>query len=162
MRGDVEMKSLSKVIDMFAGYGITATVEEDEFAHHDLNVKGEKNNGIAEVKQRYLTVDNFIRYSNEGFMMENYKYNHLKQQRSVYVNYFVLNSLEVILFWDVSKITNKNIKTIYAPKTTSFDNNNYVQKDIILLKIDDASKILYLNEDGWQETNKQKLFELWS
>ena len=72
----------------------------DEFTMHDITFTATTNTeGWIELKNRYLTIDNFMEYyNNSGFILTEKKYLHLKQNNSyyiIYVNICLLTSFKI-------------------------------------------------------------------
>ena len=141
MRTSNELSSLDMVKKLFLQYGIRTRLG-DIYDHFDLITE---NNWLLEVKNRRLNYDQFIEYNKSGFIMENIKYNYLINYNSRYINTFVINGLEFILNWNVKDIDSKSIN-MECKKTTDFNNNNYINKEIILLKAEDAKIYIWEND----------------
>jgi hypothetical protein len=98
MRYNRELESLAVVQEYLATKGFSTEVELDEFSHNDLFVTSEKYNGAKiEVKQRHFTLNQVMKYSVEGFIMEEMKYNYLRGFRSLYINYFMCGDKKILL-----------------------------------------------------------------
>lgn len=154
MRNSREINSLNKVIDVMATlYNKTCKIAQDEYSKHDIDVMVDNEHyGVIEVKQRNFDGYQIKKYSKDGFMLEAIKYDYLKTKRSMYINYFETNGKEGMVMWNISSIGKCEKANIMANKTTDFDNRNIVNKQSLLLKLCDASKLI-INNDGWKEVN---------
>jgi len=155
MRSNRETISLSWVKEILALNGLTATDTPDQYAKHDLNVS---NNGIIEVKERWLDKSKFTKYSEEGFILEDIKYKYLLGKKSLYCNLFDFTDIKIALFWDINQLHNINIVDMNCKATTSFSNNNYVSKPIHLVNINQCSNIFIYKDNEWTQTDTKTVF----
>lgn len=138
MRGERELASLtlvSKLIKQQLG-DISVTESPDKMDHYDLLVEWNNKNIFIEVKERmnnYVQLDNFIKYSNEGWQCEQIKWDFLTGKASRYINLFRINGEIVIITWNLNEIKHVS-QTLRSPATTSFNTNHYKDKESILLK----------------------------
>lgn len=153
MRSNKETTSLNWVKDILVLSGITATETMDQYAKHDLDCS---NGGIIEVKERWLDKTKFREYSEKGFILEDIKYQYLLGKKGLYCNLFDYSDLKIALFWNVNRIDNVT-SNMSCKATTSFENNNYVNKQVHLVNIDQA-EFIYLYENGeWTKADKQTI-----
>lgn len=149
MRKSRELESLLEVSSIFSIYGIDCKLSDSEYDYYDLVMTTGSYKGVLiEVKQRYFDKRTFIKYCKEGFMFESKKYNNLRKQRSLYVNYFEIEDIKVCLIWQVSKIKG-NIMDFKAPKTTDFRNNTMITKEVILVNYEQSNGAYINKGDGW-------------
>lgn len=153
MRSNREEITLDWVKEILALSGITAINTEDQYAKHDLDCS---NGGIIEVKERWLDKDKFNLYCNSGFILEDIKYKYLLNKKSLYCNVFDFSDLKVALFWNVNLI-NSNISRLDCKATTSFENNNYISKQIHLVNINQTAFIFLYENGEWIRSNKETL-----
>ena len=151
MRSNKELDSLNSVKDILALTGITATETVNQFAHYDLDCS---NDGIIEVKERWIDKSKFTQYSKEGFILEDIKYKYLFGKKSLYCNLFDYSENKIALFWNVNKI-NSNITNMNCKATTTFSNTSYTSKQIHLVNIDQCAYIFVYENDMWSKTDKQ-------
>lgn len=130
-----ELKSVGLVIAFLKSRGYDATSSDKggntSFLHYDVLCKKDgQDDRYIEVKRRRFTVNDFIKYSKEGFIYENTKYQFLKDKFGFYMNVINLNGIDYIFSWYVGLNTslrfrweNKNCRA-----TTDFANNAYVSK----------------------------------
>lgn len=157
MRKDNENRSMMAVSEVFDGMGILNELDNSQFTYFDINVTGKTGIvGKVEVKYRYINKDIFIDYwMNKGLILEEKKYLSLKLYNAVYLNYLVINNVELIVAWSLTGKSDctthiSTIKTdINANKTTEFYNNSTVNKSVYLLK--DKSSVLRMvkYKDKW-------------
>ena len=130
-----ELKSVGLVIAFLKSRGYNATSSDKggntSFLHYDVICKKEgQEDRFIEVKRRRFTVSDFLRYSKEGFIYENTKYQFLKDKFGFYMNVINLNGIDYIFSWYVG--INTSLRFRWEGKscraTTDFDNNNYVEK----------------------------------
>lgn len=155
MREGREMKTLKKVIDGLKNY-FTLTIEEDEYCKHDL--KDNNKHITIEVKQRDLSLSELFKYGDEGFILQEDKYNHLKDNRGYYVNLFNINNIEFMLIWNVKKIIPK-IEDKLCRITTTFNNLEYRHKKVILLTFFSAHKYLININNNWLPIGPMELIQ---
>jgi len=151
MRSNKELDSLNSVKDILALSGITATETEGQFDKHDLDCS---NDGIIEVKERWIDKTKFTQYSKEGFILEDIKYQYLLGKKSLYCNLFDYSENKIALFWNVNKI-NSNITKMNCKSTTTFSNTSYTSKQIHLVNIDQCAYIFVYDNNMWTKTDKQ-------
>lgn len=137
MRNNREKESLKLVSDLIKQqFGdIQVWESKDRFAHYDLFIKYKEQNVFFEVKERmnkYVELENFIKFSNEGWQLEMTKYNFLVDKPNRYINLFRVNGEIIIMTWDINNIT-KVHKDLNCPATTEFDRNNFYNKSSLLL-----------------------------
>lgn len=153
MRSNKETTSLNWVKDILALSGITATETTDQYAKHDLDCSNE---GIIEVKERWLDKAKFKEYSEKGFILEDIKFQYLLGKKSLYCNLFDYSDLKIALFWNVNQI-DSNIHNLGCKATTTFDRGYYIKKQVHLVNIDQA-EFVYLYENGeWTKADKQTI-----
>lgn len=130
-----ELKSVGLVIAFLKSRGYDATSSDKggntSFLHYDVICKKEgQGDRYIEVKRRRFTVSDFLRYSKEGFIYENTKYQFLKDKLGFYINVINLNGIDYIFSWYVG--LNTSLRFRWESKncraTTDFANNAYVQK----------------------------------
>lgn len=145
-RGEREIASLNLVKSLLLQLYPEVTIEESSnpYAHYDLLV----NNGLyLEVKERFMTASNFKKYSAEGMIFEKIKYDFLSIRSSRYINHFCINNVTFLMVWNI-----KNLDLVFngmnCKATTDFDNNNYIEKSVTLLKPTDAN--IYIKSDNWE------------
>lgn len=153
MRSDKETTSLNWVKEILALSGISATETTDQYAKHDLDCSNE---GIIEVKERWLDKTKFKEYSEKGFILEDIKFQYLLGKKSLYCNLFDYSDLKIALFWNVNRI-DSNISSLGCKATTTFDRGYYIKKQVHLVNIDQTS-FIYLYENGeWIKADKQTI-----
>ena len=153
MRSNREEITLDWVKEILALSGITATGTTEQYTKHDLDCS---NGGIIEVKERWLDKTKFKEYSEKGFILEDIKYQYLLGKKSLYCNVFDFSDIKVALFWNVNQIES-NIRSLGCKATTSFENNNYISKQVHLVNINQTA-FIYLYENGeWIRSNKENL-----
>ena len=112
----------------------------DEFTMHDITFTATTNNeGWIELKNRYLTIDNFMEYyNNSGFILTEKKYLHLKQNNSYYIIYVNINNTKIMLIWDIigkRSFINHNTTTKAAFKGRQSTESEYTNNNIVTEKI---------------------------
>lgn len=153
MRSDKETTSLNWVKEILALSGITATETTDQYAKHDLDCSNE---GIIEVKERWLDKAKFKEYSEKGFILEDIKFQYLLGKKSLYCNLFDYSDLKIALFWNVNRIDNIT-SNMSCKATTSFNNNNYIKKQVHLVNIDQCVFIFLYENGEWIKADKQTI-----
>jgi len=151
MRSNKETNSLNSVKDILALSGITATETINQYEHYDLDCS---NDGIIEVKERWIDKTKFTQYSKEGFILEDIKYQYLLGKKSLYCNLFDYSENKIALFWNVNNI-NSNITKMNCKSTTTFSNTSYTSKQIHLVNIDQCAYIFVYDNNMWTKTDKQ-------
>ena len=130
-----ELKSVGLVIDFLKSVGYSATSSDKggntSFLHYDVICKKEGQlDRYIEIKNRRFSVADFIRYSKQGFIYENTKYQFLKDKFGFYMNVINLNGVDYIFSWYVG--LNTSLRFRWESKncraTTDFANNGYVSK----------------------------------
>lgn len=130
-----ELKSVCLVIAFLKSRGYNATSSDKggntSFLHYDVICKKEgQEDRYIEVKRRRFSVADFLKYSKEGFIYENTKYQFLKDKFGFYMNVINLNGIDYIFSWYVG--LNTSLRFRWESKncraTTDFANNAYVQK----------------------------------
>jgi len=153
MRSNREEITLDWVKEILALSGITATATTDQYAKHDLDCS---NGGIIEVKERWLDKSKFWQYGEQGFILEDIKFQYLLGKKSLYCNVFDFSDLKIALFWNVNQIES-SITSLGCKATTTFSNNFYMNKQVHLVNIDQTA-FIYLCENGeWIRSNKETL-----
>lgn len=135
-----ELQSVGLVIDFLKSQGYNATSSDKggntSFLHYDVLCKKE---GLLdryiEVKRRRFNVSDFLKYSTEGFIYENTKYQYLKDKLGFYMNVIKLNGIDYIFSWYVG--TGTSLRFRWEGKrcraTTDFDRNQYVDKLVTMV-----------------------------
>lgn len=143
-----ELISINKVMEVLGEYFTQSglTHNYDQYSSHDVDLTGITSMNInyeckLEVKQRNVTNLQLKQYFNEGgLMIEDIKYNHLKQfKNKLYANYINNSHYQLILVWNLDKLTNVVKKTIVANATTEFENREKKDKPSQLLSLNDVS-----------------------
>lgn len=155
MRKENETKSMMAVSEIFNGLGILNELDNSQFTYFDINVTGKTGAvGKVEVKYRYIDKFTFVNYwLNKGLVLEETKYNELKDLNSLYLNYFVINDVEIIVAWSLTGKNNctKHISTkkgvMKAKATTEYYNDKEVDKDVYYL-IDQSSILRMVKYNG--------------
>ena len=157
MRKDNENRSMMAVSEVFDGMGILNELDNSQFTYFDINVTGKTGTvGKVEVKYRYVNKVIFVDYwMNKGLVLEKKKYNELKYLNSLYLNYFVINGIEIIVAWslcgknDCTKHISTKEDIIKAKQTTEYENDNKVDKQVYLLT--DKSSVMRMAkiDDKW-------------
>ena len=153
MRNIREEQSLALVTDLIKQqFGeIEVSQSTNQYAHYDLYLNYKGNDVFFEVKERmnkYVELENFIKYSNEGWQMEMVKYNFLLGKLSRYINLFRVAGEIIIMTWDINKIE-KTHKSLHCPQNTEFggDNNYYYKQSLLLKPSQGITYILNLETD---------------
>lgn len=155
MRTERERQSLQLVIDAFTNlYGYTCKITENDMCHWDIELTG-RTEGVIEVKERDLIPDKLLKYK-DGLYLEAYKYNHLKNKKSIYSNYFNYNNIKLIFCWNINEIKGHTSDEMMTD-TQDFGVGEKVSKSVYKLSINDCSIILlkYKNED-WKRISPTK------
>ena len=131
-----EKKSKELVQSLFKQYNINCYWTKDRYDEVDIVTEA---GWLVEVKARRTDAEAFMRYDQEGFILEHSKYKALSAQKdSRYINVFELNGNTYLLIWFIDfikpSVASKQCKT-----TTDFGNNSYREKDIIYVKSEQAS-----------------------
>lgn len=155
MRKENESKSINAVSEVLTSMDIKFKVDNVQYSYYDINVTGTTNTiGKVEVKYRYIDKFTFVNYwLNKGLVLEETKYNELKDLNSLYLNYFVINNVEIIVAWSLTGKNNctKHISTkkgvMKAKATTEYDNDKEVDKDVYYL-IDQSSILRMVKYNG--------------
>lgn len=153
MRSNREEITLDWVKEILALSGITATGTTEQYAKHDLDCS---NGGIIEVKERWLDKSKFWQYSEQGFILEDIKYQYLLGKKSLYCNVFDFSDLKIALFWNVNQIES-NISSLLCNATTIFSNNSYTNKQVHLVNINQTAFIFLYENGEWIRSNKDTL-----
>lgn len=153
MRSNREEITLDWVREILALGGITATETTEQYAKHDLDCS---NGGIIEVKERWLDKTKFKEYSEQGFILEDIKYQYLLGKKSLYCNVFDFSDLKIALFWNVNQIESK-ISSLLCNATTIFSNNSYTNKQVHLVNINQTAFIFLYENGEWIRSNKETL-----
>lgn len=151
MRSNKEETSLSWVKDILALCGLTATNTLNPYEQYDLDCS---NGGIIEVKERWLDKDKFNKYSSEGFILEDTKYQFLLGKKSLYCNLFDYGETKIALFWNINTLQSNSV-SLNCKATTTFKNNSYKNKQVHLINIDQCSYIYLYENDEWIRSDKE-------
>ena len=146
-RGEREQISLALVSSLLYQLDSTLTIEEskDIYAHYDLLVN---NSLYIEVKERFMTSQNFKKYSAEGLIFEKIKYDFLSTRNGRYINHFNINNNVFLMSWNIRELS-LTFNGMNCKATTDFNNNDYVEKAVTLLKPSNA-KIYQLIDLKWE------------
>lgn len=167
-----ELESINKVVECISSFFIATglTNNYNEFCGHDVDLTGKTSTvdytAALEVKERNFTSTKLKKYSIEGMMIEKIKYDHLMNQKNpMYANYIKQNRFQLILVWNMKKLTQLRQKNIECSKTTEFTNQEKVVKDSYLLSIEDCSLIYVKHNDcthemPWHKINQRQLKKL--
>ena len=123
---------------------------EDPYAHYDLY----SDDLFIEVKNRRVTTDQFIKYNEEGWILEGIKYRFLSDKNSRYINTFFIDNHKFILNWNIADIVPKFISK-GCKSTTDFYNNSYKNKEVIMLKAENATIAYEMNGTFYRLTYEQ-------
>ena len=143
MKKENEIQSLNEIAQYLdqceAKYNILNDTT-DEFTMHDITFTATTyNEGWIELKNRYLTIDNFIEYyNNSGFILTEKKYLHLKQNNSYYIIYININNTKIMLIWDIigkRSFINHNTTTKATFKGRQSTESEYTNNNIVTEKI---------------------------
>lgn len=158
-----EIKSINAVMSVmnqyFTATGLTNNY--DAFCSHDVNATGITSNGTTyeraiEIKERLIDKNVVIEYTKDGWMIEKIKYNHLIQQKNpLYVNYIQTDRYNLILTWNLNKLTTLKESIIKCKKTTEYSNANIVNKDCFLLTIEDVAIAYIQHKDNFNDLEKE-------
>lgn len=150
MRGNREKESLKLVYNLLKQQLGDVVIKEsqNEMAHYDIITYYNEIPIYIEVKERYCDYDKFVHYSNEGFILEDIKYNFLLGKHNRYVNVFRINGEIVIITWDINSLNNKS-EDKTCKSTTDFANNDYKAKSVKLIKPNQGT--IYILKDNIYE-----------
>ena len=143
MKKENEIQSLNEIaqyLDQCEAKYYILDDTTDEFTMHDITFTATTNNeGWIELKNRYLTIDNFIEYyNNSGFILTEKKYLHLKQNNSYYIIYVNINDTKIMLIWDIigkRSFINHNTTTKAVFKGRQSTESEYTNNNIVTEKI---------------------------
>lgn len=146
----IDKKSIEEVLKSFKQLkGWTGKTTKNDYEKYDIIFSDEKNRKVlAEVKQRKFDVDDIIKYNNKGYLLEVDKYNYLKNNKSVYINYIEVKDYDIIFIitFDVENI-DYNIAELNCPTTSHYYNRTTKTKKVINIPIEKNSSI-YVKRNG--------------
>lgn len=153
MRSQRELASLELVKQLVWQKFDTETVireSSNQFDHYDLLVEYKEIPLYIEVKERferYCQLDEFIKYSKEGWQMELIKYDFLLGKRNNYVCVFKdVCGETIIMAWDVNKVE-KLLTDMTCPKNSEFG-GSHIRKIKPSLLLTPKMGTTYLLKDG--------------
>lgn len=140
----IDKKSIEEVLKSFKQLkGWSGKTTKNDFEKYDIIFSDEKNRKVlAEVKQRKFDIDDIIKYNSKGYLLEVEKYNYLKNNKSVYINYIEVKDYDIIfiIIFDVDDI-NYNITELNCPTTSHFLNRATKTKNVINIPIEKNNSI---------------------
>ena len=157
----IDKKSIEEVLKSFKQLkGWTGKTTKNDFEKYDIIFSDNKNRKVlAEVKQRKFDIDDIIKYNSKGYLLEVDKYNYLKNNKSVYINYIEVKDYDIIFIitFDVDDI-DYNISELNCPTTSHFSNRATKTKKVINIPIEKNNSIM-VKRMGKYETITLKRFE---
>lgn len=158
---NIDENSIKEVINAYKELkGWNCKITKNIFDKNDIVFYDLKNRKIvAEVKERKFDIDQIIKYNSKGYLIEVDKYNYLKNNKSVYINYIELKDFDIIFLisFDIDDIDN-DITELNCPTTSHFSNRATKTKKVINIPIEKNNSIM-VKRMGKYETITLKRFE---
>lgn len=158
---NIDEKSINETISAYKELkGWSGKTTKNDFEKYDIIFSDNKNRKVlAEVKQRKFDIDDIIKYNSKGYLLEVDKYNYLKNNKSIYVNFIEVKDFDItfLISFDIDDIDN-DITELNCPTTSHFNNIATKTKNVINIPIEKNNSIM-VKRMGKYETITLKRFE---
>lgn len=155
-KSEEELKSLNLICDLLINKGETPCISDD-YCVYDIKTASNK---YFEVKYRRTGINKFQTYLNDGLILEEKKYEALKNLNSYYINVFNFFGVGTyIVVWDINvNKTNFKFKKMLCKQQTDFNKKNQIEKSVTMLKIKDSIQIIEYKNEEYLQVNYNEFF----